>query len=164
MLRRWLGGAAALLVLGLTVSARAAEDGTAPSSDNHWWDRINPFAGKKPDVPSPTTSAATRAGPAAAPTPVVRPVIVHETEEAALMRRNDVCDKLKQIAWDTNNKELERRADMLQLRVNEVYKLHAGMTAAKSESDEAVPASGGSRHEFGPTERARTIHPREDQE
>src|SRR5207302_9995570 len=50
MRMRILGGAAAALVLGLSVSARAADNDAAPSSGGHWYDPFGLFASKERDV------------------------------------------------------------------------------------------------------------------
>ncbi len=134
MLMRRLGGAAAVLVLGLTVSARAADNGAAPSGGGHWWDKVNPFADKKADAPAVPPTVPLTANAAAA---ALKPVVARESEEAAWIRRTDVCDKLKQIALDTNNVELERQAELLQQRVDELHRTRTSAAANRFESDEA---------------------------
>jgi hypothetical protein len=136
---RWLGGTAAALVLGLTVSARAAEDGAAPSSGGHWWDKLNPFAAKKadapqipPTVPVPANTAAATA-PAAGPTAVPR-----ESDDEAFHRRLAVCDRLKQIAFSSDNKELEQRAEALEARAYQVYNRRMPVSASRLQSQEAT--------------------------
>jgi hypothetical protein len=154
MLMRRLGGAAALLVLGLAVSARAADDGTAPSNGGHWWDKLNPFASKKDEVPTipPTvpltgntgTTAAARTG---APAAAVKPAAANgESEEDAFHRRTAVCDQLMQIAINTSNAALERKAELLQQRIDELYRLRTAARVPKLES-EGRPATLQEEHE-----------------
>ena len=137
MLMRRLGGAAAVLVLGLTVSARAADDGAAPSGGSHWWDKINPFSDKKAEVPALPPTVPVTGKAAGVPAVALKPAIARESEEAAWMRRTAVCDQLKQIAFDTNNVELERQADLLQQRVDELHRTRTAAAANRFESDEA---------------------------
>jgi hypothetical protein len=167
MLMRWLGGAAAAVMLGLTVSARAADDATASSNGGHWYDKINPFASKKADVPQipPTVPlpANTAAGAAVRPTGTATPAkpaaASRESEDAAYWRRNDACLKLMQIALDTGNEDLQRQVDLLQQRVNELYKLRM-QAAASGGSDEALLnqrlGTNGSRRDLMPAGRTRT--------
>ncbi len=161
MSMRRLGGAAALLVLGLTVSARAADDGTAPSSGGHWYDNLNPFASKKADVPQmpptvPVTGSKAAVAGVPATNPAAKPSIL-EGEEAAFIRRTQVCDRLMQIGIDTDNKELQRQAEGLQQRAWVVYKARIAAIPPKFESDEAELEKhlGTDRTDLLPSERAR---------
>jgi hypothetical protein len=157
MSMRRLGGAAALLVLGLIVSARAADDGTMPSSGGHWYDKLNPFASKKAEVPQipPTVPVS---GNTTATAGVKPAVLDREGEEAAFLRRTQVCDRLKQIGFDTDNKELQLQAEALQQRAWDLYKSRSAMAPMKFESDEAVLNQhlGTGRSDLLPTERPRT--------
>jgi len=177
---RWLGAAAAAVVLGLTVSARAADDGTAPSSGGHWWDKLNPFAAKKteapqipPTVPVPANAAATTAARPGATAPAVKPIAVpRESEDDAFHRRLAVCDRLKQIAFSTDNKELEQQVEVLEARVYQVYNRRMAVSGARFESHEAVLdqdlESNGNRHGLAPAAgtrtEGRTVNLREDRE
>ena len=50
MLMRTLWWAVALLVLGFTVPTLAADKAVPPANVDHWYDKLNPFAGKKQDA------------------------------------------------------------------------------------------------------------------
>ena len=177
MLTRRLGGAAAALLLGLTVSARAGDDAAAPSSGGRWWDRLNPFGSKKsddsqipPTVPVPGNTPAAAGVPATVPAAAL-PGGPAETELQAYWRRTRVCDRLSQIGLDTGNTELQEQAYQLQQRVFEVYRQRIG-GAPRFESDEATLnqrlGTGDGGRPMAPTERTRsdgrTTNLREDRE
>ena len=171
MLDARLGGAAALAVLGLCVAARAADDGTAAANDSHWWDKLVPVAFRKSEPP-PAPGSKPRFGqetaPAAPPTPAapVAKAIPRESDDEALFRRLAVCDRLKQVAIDTDNPDLERQVTLLEQRVYQVYNLHktapARDTANEAALDQTVGATG--RGTFTPTATTRTTGMREDRE
>jgi len=116
-MRRWAVCALELaLVVGLAASARAAEpeDETPPvatKSSGNWFTRL--FGAQAPakqtaektakDDDSARSKAAGRETAAAQ----------RAREEAALLRRQSVCLKLRTIAAQTNNEELRRKADQL---------------------------------------------------
>jgi hypothetical protein len=71
---------------------------------------------KKPD------SKATKKDSADKDKPAVSPATTEQArQEAALLRRIDVCDKLRQIALETNNNELDQLAQELDARARAVY-------------------------------------------
>src|SRR5207245_2565264 len=80
-------------------------------------------------APAPTRDAkkADRKGTKPPEAPVKAAPAVDEAaqqrnrEEAAYLRRLAVCDKLKQIAYQTNDEKLQRQAEQLDERVWEVY-------------------------------------------
>src|SRR5207245_2537388 len=75
--------------------------------------------------------------PPSQPVPSVDPVNAERTRaEAALMRRLEVCDKLKEIALRNNDVELLRKAEQLDERVRSAYVQHAGNLPGTFESDE----------------------------
>jgi hypothetical protein len=60
-------------------------------------------------------------------------------EEAALIRRLEVCDKLMEVAIRTNDQELIHRVEELDVRARSIYARHTGALAGKGggfESDE----------------------------
>jgi hypothetical protein len=96
---------------------------------------------KKPDPkPKKTASAASKAPQTVKPTPVVNDAAGDRArEEAALMRRLEVCDKLKEIAIRTNDAELLRKAEVLDERARTTYAQRTAYlrgTTASFESDE----------------------------
>jgi hypothetical protein len=171
MLMRWLGGAAALSVLGLCVSARAADDSTAASTDSHWWDKVVPVAFRKTEAPAVATTAKPKFGARPAPAETtVKPVpaaVPHEGSDAALFRRLAVCDRVKQVAIDTENAELGRQVELLEQRVYQVYNQRKATTPARFESDEVLldqTLKTKGRGTFAPSAGMRTANAREDRE
>jgi hypothetical protein len=72
--------------------------------------------------PKPEKQTAKKAPPPSKPTPVVQQAAGERArEEAALMRRLEVCDKLTEIAVRTNDTELLHRAEQLDERVRTTY-------------------------------------------
>jgi len=161
MLMRRLGGAAAALVLGLSVSARA-DDTAAPSGGSRWYDKLNPFASKKPEDPQvpPTVPlpGGTAQGQAAAPVEAGA-TGPGESEQDALFRRNQVCFALLQIAYDTHNEQLRQRVELLLQLVNDVYQLRTEYNPNRFVSDEATLSqrlgTGDGRRGLDPTEQTR---------
>ena len=132
-------GLAAVLVLGLAAMHGWAgdddEDHTEVKPPPRPFIRWSPWAVKMfriDDSPAPvkkpqpkpkkTASAAKKAPQTVKPTPVVNEAAGDRArEEAALMRRLEVCDKLKEIALRTNDGELFRRAEVLDERARTTY-------------------------------------------
>jgi hypothetical protein len=75
-----------------------------------------PAPAKKPDAKTSKKDTGDKDKSAAAPA-----VSEQERQEAALLRRIDVCDKLRQIAFETNNNELDQLAQELDARARAVY-------------------------------------------
>jgi hypothetical protein len=127
------GGIGAALLLGLGVTALADEpaDGTAPAArpNNGWYGHLFFSNGKAAPAPVPVRNdkKADSKGTKPAEAPVKVAPVVDEAaqqrnrEEAAYLRRLAVCDKLKQIAYQTNDEKLQRQAEQLDERVWEVY-------------------------------------------
>lgn len=150
-------GLAAALVLGLAAMRGWAgdddEDHTEVKPPPRPFIRWSPWAVKmfriddspapvkKPEPkPKKTASAAKKAPPTVKPTPVVNEAAGDRArEEAALMRRLEVCDKLKEIAIRTNDAELLRKAEVLDERARTTYAQRTAYlrgTTASFESDE----------------------------
>jgi len=122
----WGIGTALLLGLGAAAPAGekpAAGDDSQPAARQDGGHFLNWFSGppkpaanknadrKKPDV-------AVKASPA----PVVdTAAAVRAREEAAYLRRLAVCDKLQEVAQDTNDGELSRLAEQLAEQAWQVY-------------------------------------------
>lgn len=87
----------------------------------------------KPAKDKPPPRAETAAKPAPA---VIDAAAVRAREEAAYLRRMDVCLKLKEIAERTNDAELGRLADQLDERAKDVYfRRIAALPASRAEPD-----------------------------
>jgi len=116
-LRRY--GLTAALLLGLGGMARAADPPDArgaPPLDSGFrrWNAIPPERPKPPMSPSAAERAERRAKESAA--------ALRAQEEANFLRRIAACDRLKLIALETHNEELEKQADRLQEQAQMVYK------------------------------------------
>ena len=129
-------GLGAALLLGWGPAGRAepddGDDAPKPAVNNdtgaNAWGGHLIFGSRRPapartpppkrakDKPPAKTGAATKSAPTGDDASGVR-----AREEAALLRRMEVCLKLKQIAERTNDAELERLAEQLDQRANDVY-------------------------------------------
>jgi hypothetical protein len=123
---RRLGGAVALFLLGLSVSARADDDSTAPARNKFLGGR---FGQSKSDaIGAPRTT-----------TPIAEmPTFDKQREDEDYFRRLKVCDRLRDIARTTNNDALERQAHMLEQRAYQVYMQRCGLGSVRS-SDVGEP-------------------------
>jgi hypothetical protein len=141
------------IALGLGFVASAAADENSDSSNPrpernplgfHWspmfahaagWDQ-EPDAPKKP-APKPKKTPAKKEAVAPKPAPAVdQGAAQRAREEAALLRRLAVCDKLKEIAIRTNDSDLLARVEALDERARAAYTQHtASMKAGSSGVD-----------------------------
>ncbi len=129
-MRKWGKGMWAVALLGLTAAAAGAADpGTAsPAATPH-------FGGDKPDTSWFTALFGTpdkakevqEVQPSQAeavpemPSVAERAARTLQREKNALLRRMQVCDRLRQIAFDTSDAELERRANDLEEQARRIY-------------------------------------------
>jgi hypothetical protein len=133
-----------ILLLGLATVARAAEpadnDATAPSGG--WFTRWFSFGKKAPEMKAAEKSK--EATPAPSKAMLLQAAAAQRAqEEAALLRRQGVCLKLRMIAAQTNDEELRRKADQLDERAWNSYvqrTAHLPNGDAGPASDEAVLA------------------------
>jgi hypothetical protein len=104
--------------MGLGGLVRAADppDARAPSPDSGFrrWNGIPPEKPKPPTTSTAAERAERRAKESAA--------ALRAQEEANFLRRIAACDRLKMIALETQDEELEKQADRLQLQAEMVYK------------------------------------------
>jgi hypothetical protein len=157
--RAWGCGAALLLALGPWVVTAAADQ---PSGDPppavrqrspSWFETW--FSGpKKPDAP-----AATKDKPALAPPE--EPAAVRARERTALLRRQAVCDRLKEIGLRNHDEALISEADDLAQQAWSVYRNRtaqlpqpgpvrpAGGRFDEGPDGAAAPARGGDRNAVG---------------
>ncbi|HEY1859652.1 MAG TPA: hypothetical protein VGG61_04825, partial [Gemmataceae bacterium] len=127
-IRKWWGlGAALLLAWGATQARAIDEEGEPgkrpvlrpterPGLIDKLFDLGSSAPAKKPDSKASKKDAGDKANTAAAPA-----MTEQARQEAALLRRIDVCDKLRQIALETNNNELDQLAQELDARARAVY-------------------------------------------
>jgi hypothetical protein len=139
-LRNW-GLAAALFVGCATCGLAASDDGddagarpAAQGSSGSWltrWLGSAPAKAPKPDKAASKAKATPRPALVADDAATVR-----AREEAALLRRMEVCIKLKQIAEQTGDADLHQQADQLDERCSEVYRRRITNLAASHASAE----------------------------
>jgi hypothetical protein len=112
-------GLSAALLLGLGGMARAADPAdarNAPPLDSGFrrWNAIPPERPKPTMSPSAAERAERRARESAA--------ALRAQEDANFLRRIAACDRLKLIALETHNEELEKQADRLLEQAQMVYR------------------------------------------
>ena len=90
--------------------ARADDEPKAPAKGN-WFTRMFVSEKKEPD--------AKKAEPVKEPTPSLREV--HARAEQELLRRHAICTRLREIANESQDGELLRKADRLEERANQLY-------------------------------------------
>jgi hypothetical protein len=132
----WGMGLTALLGMGLAAYAVRADDGDdddskpAPkktSSGIHWLWYVPGFDSKKPAEQKPDPKPEKPEKPAdKPPKPASRPIPdapekVRAREQAAWIRRQQVCDRLKEIAEKSNDQELLQTVDTLEQRSWNLY-------------------------------------------
>jgi hypothetical protein len=143
-LQVWGIGAALLLALGAAAVAgekpAAGDDArTAARPDGGNW--FGNWFGGAPK-PAPPAKNADKKKPDVAvkvsPAPVVdTAAAVRAREEAAYLRRLAVCDKLQEIAWETNDAELGQLAEQLVDRAWQVYNQRtANLPASRPDAEE----------------------------
>ena len=106
-------GVAAALIAGLGVAAAMADD---------------------------DSDAKTAKKPSAEERPLPRPVepagAEQQREMNAVLRRMEVCDRLRTIALQTGNDELMRQAEELEARAEEIYRRHTANPPAAAPVEE----------------------------
>jgi hypothetical protein len=125
--RRSLLGALAL-GLGLAGPVRA-EDDVKPAKSGNWFTRL--FVRDQAKAKAATKEEA------ATPAPI-SPALARQKALWECMRRQEVCDKLKQIAAQTGDDDLRRKAEILDQRAWDVYLQRTGNAKAPLSSDEQV--------------------------
>jgi hypothetical protein len=91
---------------------------------------VKPVKSEKPDKPEEKTAAAS--GPTAAEKEAER-----QREWNALWRRLDVCQRLQQVAAETDNPELQRQAERLEEQAWVVFEQRTGQREPGLDLDEA---------------------------
>jgi hypothetical protein len=143
----WSLGAALLLAWGATQARAIDEEGGTgkrpvvrpidrPGLIDKLLDLGAPAPAKKPDTKPPQKDAGDKGTSAAAPAKTEQ-----ARQEAALLRRLEVCDKLREIALETNNTELDKLAQELDDRARAVYALRTTRlktTAHAADVDEEI--------------------------
>jgi hypothetical protein len=117
------------------------------SSGSSWW---WPWGSTKKAEPDPKAAAKSTTAKKAKPAdeaeqvraPAADPAALAAQERAKYFRRQEICLKLKAIAQETNDAELEREADLLEQRAWFVYEQRMAQARMPSllPSDDAVAA------------------------
>jgi hypothetical protein len=116
------------LGLGLAALAKASEDDDKPAKTGNWFTRLfvrDPAAKKKDaakdEAPAPLSQAQVR-----------------QKAQWEWMRRQEVCDKLRQIALQTGDDDLRRKADALDQRAWDAYVQRTGGAKGNLSPDEQI--------------------------
>ncbi|GEM_PF-3318633 len=126
---------AATLVLGLSALGETTSRVLADPAKSSWTARLWPWSSKK--VPEGQKDATGQpAKDAKADLDAARRVRV----ELDWKRRAEICQKLRQIAYDTKDEELDRFAERLDQRAWDAYVRHTGAAALNLSQDERVLA------------------------
>lgn len=134
----WALGGVALVGLCVGTPLRGAGDEDAdakPAVKSSWFGR--PQAGAKAAEKKPAAQAEAPKKPVRSAQEAA--VAERQREEQALLRRLEVCDRLRQVASATSDQELYRLADELTERAQAVYgqrTAHLPASAAAYQSDE----------------------------
>lgn len=138
---RRTGKLAAALLLGLSASVATAQEMSTPegvaataAAKGSWWN----FGGakKKADDKKPAPS------PPPGALRAERAALEQIRQMKAFLRRQEVCNRLQEIALENNDPEMERQAQLLDELNWQVYKKHtAGLPLGPAADDEAVLAN-----------------------
>ncbi len=143
-LATWGLEVALVVGLGVTVAFAGDDAGDAPTSTPKSW--FGGWFGSKdtketPKKADPKAKKPPEKKAAADAKPVPAGEAQRAREEAALLRRLAVCDRLMEIAVRTNDNDLLRRAEQLDERVRRAYSQRTARTpgaGADFESDEQL--------------------------
>lgn len=125
---KWAWVLALGLGLGLTALARAEDDDEKPAKTGNWFTRlfVREPAAKKKDTKKDETPAP------------LSPALVRQKAHWEWLRRLEVCDKLKQIALETGDQDLARKAEALDQRAWDVYVQRTGGPKGNLTPDEQI--------------------------
>ena len=135
-LTAWGGALALLAGLGALARAGDPDDASVPAIDPGLrsfsrWNGVPPERPKPPERPV-----------VARPRPSETKAAQRAQEEANLLRRLAVIDRLRQIALDTGDDPLKKQADQLEEQAQQVY---AARLAAPAEVADAKPVVAATR-------------------
>ncbi|MCI0639778.1 MAG: hypothetical protein L0Y72_08935 [Gemmataceae bacterium] len=138
MRSRWI----CALALGVGVATLAqAEDGTAKSAGN-WFTPMLPWnLGKNaPEPKSPPPATVEAPAPAK-----VHPQATRLRAEQEWLRRQEACDKLREVALQTNDTDLLTKAEVLEKRAWEVYRAQSGVATSLTADEQLLESKLGSQ-------------------
>jgi hypothetical protein len=133
---------AAALCAGLALTVRAAADGdepAAPSGLSAWWNGLFGSADKPAEKTDKTEKKKTEPVDKPAKMPVLEREAVKRRERNALVRRLAVCDRLREVAHQKNDHDLERRIDELEEKINNLYLQRTAGLGQNDIADETPP-------------------------
>jgi hypothetical protein len=113
--------AVALVATGTVVSAA-----DPPADSRSLLARMNPFATDPPAAPGP------RLRPSVGPLSQEATLAAVQAEKDAYTRRLDVCHRLKEIAFQTNDEQLEAKANELEKVAHATYRTRVSRLGVKS--------------------------------
>jgi hypothetical protein len=142
-MRKLGAGVLAAALLGAAVSVAAAQDDQDESDtkavpvDRAPWKRDTNKSANKPKA---APAAAKKEAPAkpAGPSLVQRNAEEQTRQRNALLRRLQVCNRLRQVAQEKGDAELESRADELEAQAWEIYQRQAARLGLAGSPDEAA--------------------------
>lgn len=124
--------ATTFMVLGMVHQAKAqiGWNPGATQSGTAWFKSLWPFHKKKAPEPVPITQS----------TPPESASARQAREKTDYLRRIAVCDKLRDIAFQTSDDELSRKADQLDQRAYAIFMKHTGqgMASTNLQADERI--------------------------
>ncbi len=126
-----------VMTVGIGASAVLADDDPPPTPKATTTGFVGPL--KDWNKPAPKPAPKKKDEPPAPPKPTIAEKVqaARYKEQADLLRRMAVCDKLKEIAENTHDADLLRKAEQLQERANNIYTDNAVMLAKTLESSHA---------------------------
>jgi hypothetical protein len=125
---KWAWALALGLGVGLGALARADEDDAKPAKTGNWFTRLFSKGGAKKKDEGTQKKDEAVAPPSQA--------LARQKAYCEWQRRTEVCYKLKQIAIETGDKDLDRKADALDQRAWEVYVQQTGGAKGNLSPDE----------------------------
>jgi hypothetical protein len=140
--KRWQLTAALLLGLGVPAVA-SADPPPRPGSTSIFNQWLHPGS-----TPPPPKSTDQKDAPKPAPKPANDPIAKIRAEELAnCLRRTEVCLKLMQVADETNDEALRKKAEELDRRVRSAFKKRMAELTGTSEDDLLVKPQTPKRNE-----------------
>jgi hypothetical protein len=132
MRKRMAWALAAGLALGVGASAVLADDDPPPQPKAPTSGWVGPFKEWNQPAPPPKPEAKKKADPPPRPKPTIGEQVqaARYREQADLLRRMAVCDKLMEIAVRNNDSELMRKVEQLQERSNNLFTEHSATLAS----------------------------------
>lgn len=134
-LRAWVIAAA---LGGAAVTAAPVRAADAPADTRPWYKKMFVSA-PKPAGPAVRTGPVMPARSAPLPPDAVRAAVKAEAD--ALLRRMEVCDKLRQAAFDKNDDALMRQVDELERQAKAVYEARVAALGVSKSAKAPLPAT-----------------------